>query len=289
MRMNPPEPFSPHTVARASSAEGRAPQSVPPKGAGRTARKEAGDSRDLPTEDPQEREPSFLSDALWFPPEGFLARPQRQSFTPKPPRKPRLERTLSADELIWQHRRPFRASQESPPELPETSLSQGSPPVGHRLLPSSNSHRDPLPLPASHRAHEAACARLGELSLLESWDSKVPLPCHKLPQLSRIPPTQPPAPLPLEGSFPAPRTANRIDPDCADDRPASRSLFAQAGSSWSDTRLHSRGMVCHDCSTASMKSTFSLLAPIRVRDVRNRWVLWLVGGGRGAPGGGYSE
>lgn len=274
MRMNPPEPLPPHTMARASSAEGRAPQTVPPKGAGRTARKEAGDSKDLPTEDPQERDPSFFSDALHFPPEGFLARSQRNSFTPKPPRKPRLERTLSLDELIWQRRRLFRASQESPPELPETSMShgslQGSPPVGHRLAPSSNSHPDELPLPGSHQAREAACARPGELSLLDSWESKVPLSCHKLPQLSKILPTQPPPPLELEGSFPALRTANRIDPDCADYRPGSRSFFARAGSSWSDTRLHSREMGCDDCSTASMKSTFSLLAPIRVRDVRNR-------------------
>ncbi|KAJ6653312.1 hypothetical protein lerEdw1_009341 [Lerista edwardsae] len=209
---------------------------------------------------------------------GVLARSQRKSFTPKPPRKPRLERTLSLDELIWQHRRLFRASQESPPALPETSVShgslQGSPPAGHRPAPSSNSHPDQLPLPGPHRAREAACARLGELRLLEgSWEAKVPLSCHKLPQLPRVLPTQqPPPPLEPEGSFPVLRAANRIDPDCAHYRPGSQSLFARAGSSWSDTWLHSGGLVRDDGSTASMKSTFSLLAPIRVRDVRNSFV-----------------
>ncbi|XP_066466794.1 phosphatidylinositol polyphosphate 5-phosphatase type IV isoform X2 [Tiliqua scincoides] len=274
MRMNPPEPFSLHAMAHTSSTEGRAPPSVPPKVAGRTARKEAGDSGYLPTEDQQEIDPSFFSDALRFPPEGFLARSQRKSFTPKPPRKPRLERTLSLDELIWQRRRIFRTSQEGPADPPETTnfspgSLQGSPPVGHSLAPCSGCHPDQQPLPGSHRASEAASTRLEELSLLDSWE-KMPS-CHK-PQLSKIIPTQSPPPLELEGSFPLLRTANRIDPDSADYRPCSQNFFARAGSSWSDTRLHSRGMVCDNCSTASMKSTFSLLAPIRVRDVRNSYL-----------------
>lgn len=266
MRMNSPEPFSPRAMAHASNTEGQTPQNVPPKGAGRTVRKEAGDSGYLPTEDQQEINPSFLNDALRYPPEGFVARSQRKSFTPKPPRKPRLERTLSLDELIWQRRRVFRACQEVPVDSLETTGSShsslpGIAPIRHSCHPEQQS------LPGSLGVLEAARTRSGELSLLDSWE-KLPS-CHK-PQLTKIVPTQPLPPLELEGSFPALRTVNRIDPDCADYRPSSRSFFPLAGSSWSDTRLHSQGMVCDNCSTASMKSTFSLLAPIRVRDVRNR-------------------
>ncbi|XP_067327916.1 phosphatidylinositol polyphosphate 5-phosphatase type IV [Anolis sagrei] len=93
----------------------------------------------------------------------------------------------------------------------------------------------------------------------------------------RFPTTQPPPPLELEGSFSALRTTNRIDPDCGDyHRLCSGVSFPRASSSWSDSQLHSRGgMVCDDygassSSAGSMKSSFSLLTPIRVRDVRNR-------------------
>ncbi|XP_048368768.1 phosphatidylinositol polyphosphate 5-phosphatase type IV isoform X2 [Sphaerodactylus townsendi] len=88
--------------------------------------------------------------------------------------------------------------------------------------------------------------------------------------MPQVTPTLPPPSVELDGSFPALRTANRIDLDCADYRPFSSHLCKRAGSSWSDTKLHSRGMVCHNCSTASMKSTFSFLTPLRVRDVRSR-------------------
>ncbi|XP_063172507.1 LOW QUALITY PROTEIN: phosphatidylinositol polyphosphate 5-phosphatase type IV-like [Candoia aspera] len=93
---------------------------------------------------------------------------------------------------------------------------------------------------------------------------------HRPGSCPKVLATQPPPPLELEGSFPSLRTTNRIDPDCADYKFGSRSVFPRAGSSWSDTQLQSRGMACEHCLAASVKSTFSLLAPIRVRDVRNR-------------------
>uniref|UniRef100_A0ACB8F1A8 Uncharacterized protein n=1 Tax=Sphaerodactylus townsendi TaxID=933632 RepID=A0ACB8F1A8_9SAUR len=150
------------------------------------------------------------------------------SFTPKPPRKPRLERTSSLDELVWQRRRLFRMSQDSLTDVAEMGSStrslQESPPGGLR---------------------QASCSSQNQETLL-----------HSLCIASETPSE--------------PRTANRIDLDCADYRPFSSHLCKRAGSSWSDTKLHSRGMVCHNCSTASMKSTFSFLTPLRVRDVRSR-------------------
>ncbi|XP_053138073.1 phosphatidylinositol polyphosphate 5-phosphatase type IV isoform X2 [Hemicordylus capensis] len=267
MRMNPPDGFPPQTREHPSSAEGRVPQSLPPKtGAGRTARREAGDSGDLPSEDrPESEAASFFRDPLRCPAGGGGGLPAGlgfKSFTPKPPHKPRLERTSSLDELFWRRRqRHFRASQESLPDPAEMSSSsgclQGSPPAGRRALPGGQRHHhDPLPLHGLHKACEPPRPRQGTSGLLGLQLS----PAQALP------------PGGLEGSFPALRTAKRIDLDCADYRPPSRSGLARASSSCSssDARLPSRGMVCDNCSTASMKSGFSLLAPIRVRDVRSR-------------------
>ncbi|XP_054853515.1 phosphatidylinositol polyphosphate 5-phosphatase type IV isoform X2 [Eublepharis macularius] len=237
------------------------PQNPPPKGMSRTARKEAGDSRTLPSEDQQEMEPSFLSDTLTFPPEGFQANRKFTSFTPKPPRKPRLERTSSLDELFWRRRRLFRMSQECLVDTAEMSSSnrslQGNPPGVLRLAYCGNHNRDQESLHSLHKASETP-----HTGFFYS--------CENKPQLSKVMPTCPPPSLRLDGTFPSLRTANRIDLNCADYRPPSWSLCAKAGSSWSDTKLHSREMVCDNCSAASMKSTFSLLTPLRIRDVRSR-------------------
>ncbi|KAJ7308441.1 hypothetical protein JRQ81_008990 [Phrynocephalus forsythii] len=82
---------------------------------------------------------------------------------------------------------------------------------------------------------------------------------------------QPPSSSAPDGSCPSLLAANRIDPDWADYQlSSSQRSFRRAGSSWSDTQLHGREVVWGHCPTASMKSSFSLLTPIRARDVRNR-------------------
>lgn len=254
-----------------SSAEGRVPQNPPPKGSGRTARREAGDSGDLSSEDQQD-----FNDTLKFPPlEGLQGNTTFKSFTPKPPRKPRLERTSSLDELIWRRRRRLRTSQESLTDPAETSSSsgslQGNPPVCNRLASCGNHLPSQESINSLQRATEPPHMRLGKFSLSDLRD-KVSL--GNKSRLPQVLPARPAPPLENNSSLPVLKTINRIDVDCADYRPSSRSFFARAGGSWSDTRLHSRGMVCDNCSTASMKSSFSLLTPIRIRDVRNRYVLW---------------
>ncbi|XP_060107178.1 phosphatidylinositol polyphosphate 5-phosphatase type IV isoform X2 [Heteronotia binoei] len=271
--MNPPNGFCQNTMQPfTASNEGKMSQNPQPKGNSRTARKEAGDSGTLLSEDLQEVESSFLNDdTLRFPPEGLQSSMKfNKSFTPKPPQKPRLERTSSLDELIWRRRRLFRMSQESLTDSAEVGSStrslQGSP--GWLRLASCTNHNHNQESPHSLcKASETSSVGQGKVRLSNSCE-KMSL-CNN-PQLPKVTPIHSPPSLELDGSFRAVRTANRIDPDCADYRPCSHSLCTRIGSSWRDTKLHSRGMVCDNCSTASMKSTFSLLTPLRVRDVRSR-------------------
>ncbi|KAH0615452.1 hypothetical protein JD844_004699 [Phrynosoma platyrhinos] len=257
-----PDGFSQRTMEPNQSTEDKVLQNVSPQGIGCTAG-EAGDSGDLLSKAQQDIKHSLLNDALKFLPEGFQTCTNFQSFTPTPPRKPRLERTSSLDELIWRRRRFFRMSQDSLIDPTTMGSSNGSLKdrslVRQQVASSSNCRHNQESLPSLHRASKTPNTAQGKLNLSD---------LHS--RLSKVVPTQPPPPLELDGSFPSLRTTNRIDPDCADYRLCSQTFFPRASSSWSDTQLHSRGMVCDNCSSVSMKSSFSLLTPIRVRDVRNR-------------------
>ncbi|XP_078238839.1 phosphatidylinositol polyphosphate 5-phosphatase type IV isoform X2 [Pogona vitticeps] len=220
---------------------------------------EAGPRDDLFSRGQQETEPPCSNGSLPFPLERTESYTPLSSFTPEPPRKPRLERTSSLDELVWRRRRFFRMSRN---EISVDPSRMGTLPGGGPGRQGSDpGHHGQEPLGDAYRASEASdYADRSRLSLSPSPG-----------RLPGVVPTQPPPPLELDGCFPSLRAANRIDPDCADYRFSSQSSFPRAGSSWSDTQLHSRGMVCGGgCHTASMKSSFSLLTPIRARDVRNR-------------------
>ncbi|ETE65417.1 72 kDa inositol polyphosphate 5-phosphatase, partial [Ophiophagus hannah] len=239
------------------------PQIRQPKEDSCPSRKEAGSSGDHLSKDPPEVKLPFSSDPFRLHLEGSQAPAGLKSFTPKPPCKPRLERTLSLDELIWQRRRrPFRMNQGNSVDSTEGGSSngsfQGESPTKQEVISSGNHHhlqpRHSLN-PGSEGPH-----------LSQSRPSLSASPR----KLSKVLASQPPPPLELEGSFPSLRTTNRIDPDCAEYKFGSWRGFPRAGSSWSDTQLQRRGMACEHCLAASTKSTFSLLAPIRVTDVRNR-------------------
>ncbi|XP_026581457.1 72 kDa inositol polyphosphate 5-phosphatase-like [Pseudonaja textilis] len=243
------------------------PQIRQPKEESCSPRKEAGSSGDHLSRDPPEVKLPFSSDPFRLPLEGSQAPAGLKSFTPKPPRKPRLERTSSLDELIWQRRRrPFRMNQGNSVDSAEGGSSsgsfQGESPAKQEVASSGN-HHHPQP------RHDLNSGSEGP-HLSQSRPSFSALPR----KLSKVVDAQPPPPLELEGSFPSLRTTNRIDPDCADYKFSPRRGFPRAGSSWSDTQLQRRGMACEHCLAASTKSTFSLLAPIRVTDVRNRCVSW---------------
>ncbi|XP_058014901.1 phosphatidylinositol polyphosphate 5-phosphatase type IV isoform X1 [Ahaetulla prasina] len=239
------------------------PQILQPKEDSCSPRKEADSSGDHHFEDPPEIKLPFSSDPFRLQLEGSQGPAGLKSFTPKPPRKPRLERTSSLDELIWQRRRrPFRMNQGNSVDSTEGGSSdgsfQGESPTKQEVA-SSGDHRHLRPRHDLNPGSEGPHFSQSRPSLSASPR-----------KLSKVLASQPPPPLELEGSFPSLRTTNRIDPDCVEYKFGSRRGLPRAGSSWSDTQLQSRGMACEHCLAASTKSTFSLLAPIRVTDVRNR-------------------
>ncbi|XP_042335547.1 phosphatidylinositol polyphosphate 5-phosphatase type IV [Sceloporus undulatus] len=260
--VGPPDGFSQRTMEPNQSTEVKGLQNLSPQGIGCTAG-EAGDSGDHLSKAQQDIKHSLFNDTLRFLPEKFQTCTNFKSFTPTPPRKPRLERTSSLDELILRRRRFFRMSQDSLIDLTKMGSSNGSLEdrslVRQQIVSSGNCHHNQESPLSLHRDSKTPNTLQAKLNLSDSHG-----------RLSKVVPNQPPPPLELDGSFPSLRTTNRIDPDCADYRLCSQTFFPRTGSSWSDTQLHSRGMVCDNCSSISMKSSFSLLTPIRVRDVRNR-------------------
>ncbi|XP_030391147.1 phosphatidylinositol polyphosphate 5-phosphatase type IV isoform X1 [Gopherus evgoodei] len=283
--MNPPNGFSPHAVACiTSSTEGRVLQDQQVKKAGGAMRKEAGDSRVLALEDHPDIE-SFLNDTLRLPPDEIKPNMKIKSVTPKPPRKPRLARASSLDEKSWRRRRVFRTSQENLIDPSETSSSNGSlqesslsPLTKSRVvlngdqgsLHNLQDASEPSPYgknkssisDSEKQVSEVPGVSVGLMQRKESLGSK--------PRLCKITPPRPLPPLELSVASHVLRTANRIDSDYVDYQHYSQSRFERLSSSLSDTGLHNSGMVCDSCSTDSMKSTFSLLTPLRAKDVRNR-------------------
>ncbi|XP_010139855.1 PREDICTED: 72 kDa inositol polyphosphate 5-phosphatase [Buceros rhinoceros silvestris] len=283
--MTTPNGFPQHPGACVTqSMEGRAVQDLHAKKAGKAA-KEAGDSGLLTFEDPPSAVTSLNETLKLLPGDANM---KIKSITPRPPRKPRLERAASLDEKSWRRWRRFRTSQESLTDPNETSSSNGSlqeaslgPPVRAGASPwqqccqQNSSHSSPDALEASpggksrggtsdlgKRATELSSAFGGLLRGKAFVGSK--------PRLSQIMPARPLPPVELNAASHTLRTTNRIDSDCLDYRLYSQHKFGRVSSSLSDTRLHSNGMVCDNCSTDSMKSTFSLLTPIRSKDVRSR-------------------
>ncbi|XP_053329080.1 phosphatidylinositol polyphosphate 5-phosphatase type IV [Spea bombifrons] len=204
-------------------------------------------------------------------------------IVPKPPNKPKsrlhkLERAASLDEKHW--RRRFKASQESLTDPNETGSSNGSLPDASMIVN-----------PAGHGSVDLSRESLQSNSLLApsypfavERDSSSPFPnppdpdttssrssvtSAGKPRLREITSSKPLPQMELNVASRALRTANRIDPDYVDYKRSSQHRLLRQSSSLSDTRLH-RNMVCNHCSNESMKSTYSLLTPIRSKDVRDR-------------------
>nr|XP_006120859.1 72 kDa inositol polyphosphate 5-phosphatase isoform X1 [Pelodiscus sinensis] len=283
--MNSSNGFPQHAVACVtSSTEGRVLQDQQVKKAGGAMRKEAGDSRVLALKDHPDIE-SFLNDTLRFPPDEIKPNMKIKSATPKPPRKPRLARASSLDEKSWRKRRLFRMSQENLIDPNETSSSNGSlqetslsPPTRSRVALNGNEGS----LHNLQDASEPSYYRKNKSSISESEKQVSEVPTASVgfmqgkessgskSRLSKITPSRPLPPLELSMASHVLRTANRIDSDYMDYQHYSQSRFERVSSSLSDGRLHNSGMVYDSCSTDSMKSTFSLLTPLRAKDVRNR-------------------
>lgn len=199
------------------------------------------------------------------------------SFTPRPPPRPRLERALSLDEKGWRRRR-FQTSRE------DLAAQNGASPSGGSLQAAAlgtPAHTCSPPclssswqeIPASHGA-AASAASAGERP--SSWGNCVSL--HPLqrdgaraqsaPGLASRLPTRPLPAMDWSVASDSLRTANKVD---ADYRRRLQAALSRPPSP----------LACDSGSLRSAKSAFSLLAPIRAKDVRGRWDLWGAGGIRG--------
>ncbi|NXJ81536.1 INP5E phosphatase, partial [Trogon melanurus] len=283
--MSTPNGFPQHSGACVTqSTEGGAVQDLHAKKAGRAAKKEAGGNGLLTFEDCPSAGTS-LNETLKLLPGELKANMKIKSITPRPPRKPRLERAASLDEKSWRRWRRFRTSQESLTDPNETSSSNGSlqeaslsPLVRGRASPcqqdslhsSPDASEEASPVGKSRGGTSDLGKRASEISSAFGGLLRGKAFVGGKPRLAQIVPARPLPPMELNVASHTLRTANRIDSDYMDYRHYSQHKFGRVSSSLSDTRLHGNGMVYDNCSTESMKSTFSLLTPIRSKDVRSR-------------------
>ncbi|KAK6306584.1 hypothetical protein J4Q44_G00235090 [Coregonus suidteri] len=242
------------------------PDGVLPRGApgGKDPGGVSGDKRPVnpPTED--NKPTMLLNDTLKFPQDVGDQSSKTGLHQPRPPLLPKLPalskggKSSSVEEVRSRRLKHSQESLTDPAEtgsstdsLKEDSTVTGSPVFRARGQSLSEYERRPLDHhsdPAEQRVRS----------------SKV-----------RLSPLQPSGPLPaLEQSLASEslRTANRIDRDCVDyaivpGRAGPERLHLHRN--LSDSRLLDN-MVLDNTSVNSMKSTFSVLNPIRPRDVRNR-------------------
>lgn len=193
---------------------------------------------------------------------------------PKPPSVGKGGRNISFEEKI--RRRRLRSSQESLTDPAETcsstdSLKEDSAPVLNSALALKNGQVSAR----NERASGGSPPFWERRSSLPEVEKHPHMQSHLVKQLSKpskiiVPPIQP------SGSFPpleynvastSLRTANRIDRDCLDY--AKWLLTERLHWNFSNSRILET-MVSDSASVNSMKSTFSVLNPIRPKDVRNR-------------------
>ncbi|XP_040261432.1 phosphatidylinositol polyphosphate 5-phosphatase type IV [Bufo bufo] len=166
--------------------------------------------------------------------------------TPRPPgraRLRRLDRAFSLDEQTW--RRRFKTSQESLTDPNESGSSSGS-------LQEAPAIEEPV-------AASSGAAHLQPPMASRFPEITHPSTNHRKPRLAHTKPLQHLPQLESSASSRTLRTANRMEQDYTD----YKQQPLRHSSSLSDTRLN--GALCD-----SMRSTYSLLTPLRSKDVRNR-------------------
>uniref|UniRef100_A0A2K5MDJ3 Phosphatidylinositol polyphosphate 5-phosphatase type IV n=2 Tax=Cercocebus atys TaxID=9531 RepID=A0A2K5MDJ3_CERAT len=200
--------------------------------------------------------------------------------TPRPPARPRLERALSLDDKGWRRRR-FRGSQEDLETRNGTSPSRGSvqsegpgAPAHSCSPPCLSTSLQEIPKSRGVLGSERRSPSSGG-NPLSGVASSSPNLLHRdaavagsSPRLPSLLPPRPPPALSLDIASDSLRTANKVDSDLADYKLRAQPLLVRAHSSLGPGRPRSP-LACDDCSLRSAKS-FSLLAPIRSKDVRSR-------------------
>ncbi|XP_031533584.1 phosphatidylinositol polyphosphate 5-phosphatase type IV [Vicugna pacos] len=204
-----------------------------------------------------------------------------RTFAPKPPTRPRLERALSLDEKGWRKRR-FRTSREdlagqsgaSPSrgsmqdEAPRTPTHSGSPPcLSTSLQEIPTTRRAPCSLGGGPSSWGNCLSGMisTSLDLLHRDGASA----GSTPRLASLLPPRPLPAMDQNVASEALRTANKVDSDHADYKLRLQARLFRAHSSLGPGRPPSP-LANDDCSLHSAKSTFSLLAPIRAKDVRSR-------------------
>ncbi|XP_028377840.1 phosphatidylinositol polyphosphate 5-phosphatase type IV [Phyllostomus discolor] len=202
-------------------------------------------------------------------------------FTPKPPARPRLERALSLDEKGWRSRR-LRGSREDLASRNGASPSRGSlqdqgpgPPAHPRSPPCLSTSWQEIPTsrgtvgrvggsPSSwgNGVSGTVGASLDTLHRNGASAGSTPrlasgLPAHLLPALD------------WNVASNSLRAANKVDADHADFTLRLQTRLLRTHSSLGPSRPASP-LAGDDGSLRSAKSSFSLLAPIRAKDVRDR-------------------
>ncbi|XP_073415410.1 phosphatidylinositol polyphosphate 5-phosphatase type IV-like [Dendrobates tinctorius] len=178
----------------------------------------------------------------------LLSKNLTNHVVPKPPIRPkprlqRLERAFSLDDQSW--RRRFKASQGSLTDPNESGSSNGS-------------------LQEASAIEDLASESSGTTHLQANMVSRFPKISHK-PCLAHTKPLQLLPQLEANTSLRTQRTTNRMELDYRDYK---HQQLLRHSTSLGDTRLNGAGCDLH--SNESMKSTYSLLTPLRSKDVRNR-------------------
>ncbi|XP_005408547.1 PREDICTED: 72 kDa inositol polyphosphate 5-phosphatase [Chinchilla lanigera] len=205
-------------------------------------------------------------------------------ITPQPPMRPRLERALSLDDRGWRRRR-FRSSQE---DLAARDARDGAGPGGGSVqnaapqtlgrglpLPCLSTSLQEIPKPrwASGSAGGSPTSWGDRLSGMVSTSldllHREASPSGGSPRLASLRTPRPPTSSePTVASDPL-RTADQVDSEQGDRKQGTPTRLVRAHSSLGPGRPRSP-LACDDHSLHSARSSFSLLAPIRTKDVRSR-------------------
>ncbi|XP_054583713.1 phosphatidylinositol polyphosphate 5-phosphatase type IV isoform X2 [Eptesicus fuscus] len=204
-----------------------------------------------------------------------------KAFTPKPPMRPRLERALSLDEKGWRRRR-FPSSQDDLASGNGASPSRGSspdavpgPPARTCLPPGLSASLQEIPTspgtPGSGGRSPSSwgnCAS-GAMGTPQDLLHRDRASAGSSPRRAGGLPSRPLPAMEWSVASACLRTAHKVDADHADYKVRVQGRLFRAHSSLGPGRPPSP-LASDDCSLRSAKSSFSLLAPIRAKDVRSR-------------------
>nr|XP_038960017.1 phosphatidylinositol polyphosphate 5-phosphatase type IV isoform X2 [Rattus norvegicus] len=239
-------------------------------------------SASLPAADSQSSQTNSM------PPLSMPAKPSNQNLqakanliTPQPPIRPKLERTLSLDDKGWRRRR-FRGSQEDLTVQNGASPCRGSlqdsvaqSPAYSRPLPCLSTSLQEIPKPRRATGSEGGSPSLWSDCLSGMISTSLDLLHREAAsggphsRLASLRATHTPPAMDLNIASSSLRTANKVDPEHTDYKLRMQNRLVRAHSNLGPSRPRSP-LAGDDHSIHSARSSFSLLAPIRTKDIRSR-------------------